>query len=359
MEPSPIKHDDTGWTLIESKQDANKAEALARNAKRTKAKARSGEKKEEAGKEGAPKPAPKPERQVWIDSEEETEEDGEIREPDGPAEPQPEVPVPQLPAVIFLESVGRVRDPRTSEVKVPLPEDLPRPPSATDPQVLQQMLSTTLAGVQTMKNEITRLRDEAQAQKEKELTEKEEEAEFQEEVGKIMEEQAPGRSEALKKNDEPKTKPAEKRKKRNESRERAKNSHRRSGRGAGRTAAGRAQTGKQGEERAEERRPEEEGKTADEPAGVKSPPELTAGARRTTRHFAQGVAMPTTSTTTTTTTETTAVISEVPSSLQRFMALMVLENRQHERNVKEECRRHEQEMERLLVQYGQEASGKN
>ncbi|KAI3417592.1 hypothetical protein GPALN_013313 [Globodera pallida] len=56
---------------------------------------------------------------------------------------------------------------------------------------------------------------------------------------------------------------------------------------------------------------------------------------------------------------TTAVISEVPSSLPRFMALMVLENRQHERNVKEECRRHEQEMERLLVQYGQEASGKN
>ncbi|KAI3416442.1 hypothetical protein GPALN_005977 [Globodera pallida] len=63
------------------------------------------------------------------------------------------------------------------------------------------------------------------------------------------------------------------------------------------------------------------------------------------------------STTTTTTTETTAVISEVPSSLQRFMALMVLENRQHERNVKEECRRHEQEMERLLVPYGQEGLG--
>ncbi|KAI3410345.1 hypothetical protein GPALN_004446 [Globodera pallida] len=68
--------------------------------------------------------------------------------------------------------------------------------------------------------------------------------------------------------------------------------------------------------------------------------------------------LPTASTATSTTTDTAASTSGVPSSLQRFMALMVLESRQHEENDKEECRRHEQEMERLLVQYDQEATRK-
>uniref|UniRef100_A0A914I2V9 Uncharacterized protein n=1 Tax=Globodera rostochiensis TaxID=31243 RepID=A0A914I2V9_GLORO len=62
--------------------------------------------------------------------------------------------------------------------------------------------------------------------------------------------------------------------------------------------------------------------------------------------------------TTSTATDTAASTSEVPSPLQRFMALMVLENRQHAQNVTDECRRHEQEMERLLVQYGQETARK-
>ncbi|KAI3419781.1 hypothetical protein GPALN_004213 [Globodera pallida] len=61
---------------------------------------------------------------------------------------------------------------------------------------------------------------------------------------------------------------------------------------------------------------------------------------------------------TSTTTDTAASNSEVTFLLQRFVALMVLESRQHGENVKEECRRHKQEMERLLVQYGQETTRK-
>uniref|UniRef100_A0A914I3G0 Uncharacterized protein n=1 Tax=Globodera rostochiensis TaxID=31243 RepID=A0A914I3G0_GLORO len=552
MEPSPIKPAGTGRTLIEIKTDAPKAEASARkpntcskclsltpematghracdrkcpnfesSAKRARPKAEPGERKEGAPKEEPPKPEKKPERHVVISSDEEPEEDGEIREPEGPTELPPEVSVPHLPAVILLESVGRVKDPRPSEGKGPLPVDFPRPAFAADPQVLQQMLSTTFAGIQTMKNEMARMREaQAQAERAKELAEKEVEAAVHEERDKEEEETKP--------------KPAEKQRKRNRSREREKDAPR-SGRKRRRTAsrgpgedqradpeewtkeeserrrkkrAARRRARKEGS--ANQRMPispirgpttdrKSEGKTGDKLAGLKSPPELTDGARRTARHFAQGavndvtkkksteippggrrhhidsawaaeivrdamdekraedsligidprgkqpegvsaeesrlkedelrrqtkeardmafkefVATDTTldkakrrkkalldeakrleeepspargggpeddtadrpnplgpspgvgrpvgaaigqPPTTSTTTDTAASTSEVPSPLQRFMALMVLENRQHAQNVTDECRRHEQEMERLLVQYGQETARK-
>uniref|UniRef100_A0A914I3V6 Uncharacterized protein n=1 Tax=Globodera rostochiensis TaxID=31243 RepID=A0A914I3V6_GLORO len=99
--------------------------------------------------------------------------------------------------------------PRPSEGKGPLPVDFPRPAFAADPQVLQQMLSTTFAGIQTMKNEMARMREaQAQAERAKELAEKEVEAAVHEERDKEEEETKP--------------KPAEKQRKRNRSREREK-----------------------------------------------------------------------------------------------------------------------------------------
>ncbi|KAI3421775.1 hypothetical protein GPALN_012318 [Globodera pallida] len=254
--------------------------------------------------------------------------------------------------------------------------------SPRDPQVPQQMLSTTFAGIQTMKHEIARLH-EAQAQREKELAGKEEKATVQEEVDKITEEPAPGRSEALKKEDEPKAKPAEKQKKRSESRDRAKNSHHRK-RKRRRTAAAEKRSaeippGAAGTELTRHGQPRlsatqlkkkgrktpssefvatkttldrakkkkkallDEAKRHEKdplPAERGGPEDDSAEFPKAPRHsFGVGqpvVAaieqLPTASTATSTTTDTAASTSGVPSSLP--------------------------EMERLLVQYGQEATRK-
>uniref|UniRef100_A0A183CAS5 Cwf21 domain-containing protein n=1 Tax=Globodera pallida TaxID=36090 RepID=A0A183CAS5_GLOPA len=196
------------------------------------------------------------------------------------------------------------------------------------------MLSTTFAGIQTMKHEIARLH-EAQALIEKELAGKEEKATVQEENppgGRRHRIDSAWATEIVRDTIEEK---------------RAEDS-----------LIGKKKKALLDEAKRHEKDPlpAERGGPEDDSAEFPKAPRHSFGVGQPV--VAAIEQLPTASTATSTTTDTAASTSGVPSSLQRFMALMVLESRQHEENDKEECRRHEQEMERRLVQYGQEATRK-